>query len=164
MTSNTVIRSLISILILCGLLAATPSMAAPEPYGVWRWTETDISADESVTPESAGYTRALVFNDDMSLVEYRDGEILRTGTFNFYDYVWDMGMGGLEYFTIIESDFPDFEESYSYSIESGGTTLHMCSGSDPVMGLPWYPCEHFVRDGSVSASPVSWGTIKANYR
>ena len=164
MASNSMIRSLTLLLVLCGLLAATSVAAAPEPYGVWRWTQTDVTNQDSETPESSGYTRALVFHSDMSLIEYRDGEILRTGTFNYYDYTWDMGMGGVEYFTIIETDFPDFEESYNYSIGDAETTLHMCSGTHPTTGYPWYPCERFVRDNSVSASPINWETMKAIYR
>lgn len=159
-------RRLSEFLLLLAMLAAccvVPAGAAPEPFGAWRWTETRLSSDESITPDTAGYARALVFNEDMSLDEYRDGEILHTGTFSFYDYWWDMGMGGMELFFIIELALPDFEESYSYDIDSE-SVLCMCSGTHPVSGFPWYPCEVFVQDDSVPTTPFSWGGLKARYR
>jgi len=134
------------------------------PYGTWSWIATQTEPDVYVTPDDVGYTRALVFAEDLGLTEYRDGDVYRTGTYTFYDYYWYLPGEIVEVFFIIETHFTGEDTHYSYDIGNDGQDLFMCSGSHPATGYPWYPCEQFYKDDAVPAEPTTWSDLKARYR
>lgn len=148
----------------CLLLGAATAIAAVDPAGSWRWTSTtDADGALTETPESVGYTRYLILNADLSLLEIRDGEIFRTGTYTYYDDTVQAGPGWTVTVETLHFVGAGFDEYYGYAIGEDGTWFVLSSLDNPV-NLPADPTQSFVPDSAVGDEPDSWDELKSYFR
>jgi len=144
------------------LLLASLATAQQDPQGTWIWYQTEWEPDVITTPEDEGYTMMWEFMSDGTLLDFRDNLLSRTGTYTYYLDEVIIPPDIYHIFYIIETDFDGETESYSYDISDN--VLSMCWGSHPIVGLPWFPCFSFYREGTVASDTGGWATIKSRYR